>query len=87
MLEDDELQHVISEMIDEDPTFWTGSGKARTVINVTVDDGHVTLAGLVRTATDRRRADIIARALGASGVDNRLRVADSAPDDGRRRVA
>jgi hypothetical protein len=87
MLEDDELQHVISELIDEDPTFWTGSGKSRTVINVEVNDGHVTLSGVVRSGADRRRADIMARALGASGVENRLRVADEAAGDKRRRVA
>jgi osmotically-inducible protein OsmY len=87
LLEDDELQVVITEQIEEDPTFWTGSGKNRTVINVEVNDGHVTLKGVVRSASDRRRADILARALGAAGVDNQLRIADDQPGDKRRRVA
>jgi osmotically-inducible protein OsmY len=88
LLEDDELQLVITEQIEEDPAFWTGSGKNRTVINVEVNDGHVTLKGVVRSAVERRRADILARALGAAGVDNQLRVSDDASGgDKRRRVA
>jgi osmotically-inducible protein OsmY len=88
LLDDDELQQVISEQIEEDPSFWTGVGKSRIVINVEVHDGHVTLTGVVRTAADRRRADILARALGASGVDNRLRVAnETTTNDKGRRVA
>ena len=76
LLDDDELQFVITEQIEEDPSFWTGSGKTRTVINVEVNDGHVTLKGVVRSAVERRRADILARALGAAGVENVLRVLD-----------
>jgi osmotically-inducible protein OsmY len=87
LLEDDELQLVITEQIEEDPSFWTGSGKNRTVINVEVNDGHVTLRGVVRSPVERRRADILARALGAAGVDNQLRIADDASGDKRRRVA
>jgi osmotically-inducible protein OsmY len=84
MLDDDELQHLIAERLDEDASFWTGTGKNRTTITVEVEDGHVTLTGLVRTPMDRRRADLLARALGASGVDNRLRVSDEATPRPRR---
>ncbi len=87
MLEDDELQLVITEQIEEDHSFWTGTGKSRTVINVEVNDGHVTLEGVVRSAVERRRADILARALGAAGVDNQLRITDDSTNDKRRRVA
>jgi osmotically-inducible protein OsmY len=87
LLDDDQMQLVISEQIEEDPSFWTGPGKGRTVINVEVNDGHVTLRGVVRSASDRRRADIIARALGAAGVDNLLRIAGDASGDKPRRVA
>ena len=87
LLEDDELQLVITEQIEEDPSFWTGTGKNRTVINVEVNDGHVTLRGIVRSAVERRKADILARALGAAGVDNQLKVAEDSPNDKRRRVA
>lgn len=85
--DDDELLHVITERIDEDPAF-VGTGRNRTSVAVDVEDGFVTLTGVVRTAMDRRRADIIARALGASGVDNRLRIAADVPGGGKRsRVA
>ena len=76
MLHDDELQHLILERIEEDGSFAVAAGRGRTVINVQVSDGEVTLTGLVRTATDRRRADLLARAMGAAGVDNQLRVAE-----------
>ena len=87
MLEDDELQALISERLDEDPSFWGGTGRNRTVIFVEVNESHVTLTGNVRTAADRRRADLLVRALGADGVDNRLRVTDEAPSPRSRRVA
>jgi osmotically-inducible protein OsmY len=86
LLDDDELQMVITEQIEEDPSFWTGSGKSRTIINVEVNDGHVTLKGQVRSPLERRRADILARALGAAGVDNLLRIIDETPDK-KKRVA
>jgi osmotically-inducible protein OsmY len=87
MLDDEELQLVITEQIEEDPTFWTGAGKLRVTIHVEVNDGHVTLSGVVRSASDRRRADILARALGATGVDNRLRVPEKNSSDKDQRVA
>jgi osmotically-inducible protein OsmY len=73
-LDDQELQQLITERIDEDAVFWTGPDRRRTAIMVEVDEGHVTLTGAVRSAMDRRRADILARALGAVSVDNRLRI-------------
>ena len=87
MLDDDELQILITERFDEDPSFWGGTGKNRAVITVEVNDGQVTLTGNVRTAADRRRADLLARALGAFGVENRLRVNDEVPSPKSRRVA
>jgi hypothetical protein len=75
-MEDEELQQLITERIEEDPVFWTGAGRRRTYVTVEVEDGHVMLTGLVRSPLDRRRADILARALGAASVDNRLGVAD-----------
>jgi osmotically-inducible protein OsmY len=77
-LEDEELQQLITDRIEEDPVFWTGSGRRRTYVTVEVEDGHVMLTGVVRSALDRRRADILARALGAASVDNRLGIAEDA---------
>ena len=76
MLHDDELQHLILERIEEDGSFAVAAGRGRTVINVHVTDGEVTLTGVVRTAADRRRADLLARAMGAASVENQLRVAE-----------
>ena len=78
-LEDEELQQLIMERIEEDPVFWTGSGRRRTYVTVEVEDGHVVLSGLVRSPLDRRRADILARALGAQSVDNRLGIVSRPP--------
>jgi|WetSurMetagenome_2_1015567.scaffolds.fasta_scaffold48361_3 osmotically-inducible protein OsmY len=88
-LDDDELQEVIADRIDEDPVFHLSNGR-RARIGVEVDGGVATLRGQVRTALDRRRADILARALGAATVDNRLRVEDvngAAPRSSRRRAS
>jgi osmotically-inducible protein OsmY len=76
MLHDDELQHLILERIEEDGSFAVAAGRGRTIINVQVTEGEVTLTGVVRNAADRRRADLLARAMGAAGVDNQLRIAD-----------
>lgn len=72
-LDDDELQDLIAERVEEDPVFHLANGR-RAKIAVEVDGGIATLRGMVRTALDRRRADILARALGAATVDNRLKV-------------
>src|SRR5688500_19550635 len=61
MLDDDDLQQLILDRFDEDPAFWTGTGKTRVGITVEVDDGQVRLSGVVRNALDRRRADLLAR--------------------------
>jgi osmotically-inducible protein OsmY len=87
MLDDEDLQQLVSERLDEDPSFWTGTGRNRTEITVEVSDGHVTLKGVVRSTLDRRKADILARSLGASGVDNRLTVAEDARSPKPRRIA
>jgi osmotically-inducible protein OsmY len=84
MLHDDELQHLILERIEEDGSFAVAAGRGRTIINVQVSDGEVTLTGVVRSAADRRRADLLARAMGAASVDNQLRLADDMPA-GRRK--
>jgi osmotically-inducible protein OsmY len=87
LLDDDELQDLIAERLDEDPVFHLSSGR-RSRFAVEVDGGIATIRGVVRTALDRRRADILARALGATTVDNRLRVEADEPRTeakGRRR--
>jgi osmotically-inducible protein OsmY len=80
-LDDDELQELIEEHLGDDPVFHVG-GTRRASLEVDVDDGVATLRGVVRRALDRRKADIVARALGATTVDNRLRVEE---DDAQRK--
>ena len=72
--DDEALQCLITDRIDNDPAFWMAGGKRRTMIVVEVAEGYVTLTGIVRSQLEKRRADSLARALGALGVDNRLRL-------------
>lgn len=73
-MDDDELQRLILDRIENDTVLWTGKGGRKTIVNVEVNDGSVILTGVVKSRSDRRRADLLARALGALTVDNRLRV-------------
>jgi osmotically-inducible protein OsmY len=73
LIDDDRLQRVIAERMESDPAFWLGRAR-KTMIAVDVEDGYATLSGIVRSPSDRRRADILARALGALGVDNRIQL-------------
>lgn len=83
LLDDDELQQRITDGLDDDPVFHLSNGR-RAPITVEVDDGEATLRGVVRTALDKRKADIIARALGASTVDNQLTIEERG--DARKKV-
>ncbi len=71
VLDDEELEQLIADRIDDDPVFHLSNGR-RARVAVEVDDGEATLRGVVRNASDKRRADIMARALGASTVHNNL---------------
>lgn len=75
-MDDDELQELVSWRIESDPAFWVGQYTPRSMVVVNVEDGIVTLSGIVRSPRERRLADILARSLGAIGVENRLRVAN-----------
>jgi osmotically-inducible protein OsmY len=48
------------------------------IMTIEVHDGMVTFTGVVRSALEKRRADIIARGLGAFGVDNQLEIESDA---------
>lgn len=85
-LDDDDLQELITDRLDADPVFHFGRDR-RTRVEVEVDDGEVTLHGVVRTALDRRKADILARALGATTVDNQLRIEPEEPAAASRRTS
>ncbi len=74
-LDDDELQQAIVDKLEDDPAYHNGR---RLRITVEVDDGDVTVRGTVRTPLERRKVDIIARALGASAVNNEIVIEDQA---------
>jgi osmotically-inducible protein OsmY len=73
-IDDDDLETLITDKLDSDPVFWESRKSRKTMIVVEVDGGYATLNGIVKSQVERRRADILARALGAVGVDNRLRL-------------
>lgn len=66
--DDDQLEQLIAESIGTHPLFWGA------LMVIEVKHGYATLTGIVRTELDRQRADLLARAHGALGVDNRLRL-------------
>jgi hypothetical protein len=74
-LDDDELQQAIIDRLEDDPAYHSGR---QLRISVEVDDGEVTVRGSVRTPLERRKVDIIARALGASTVKNEIVIEDQA---------
>ena len=80
LIDDDALETLITEKIDTDPAFWESRKSRKTMIVVEVDGGYATLNGVVKSQIERRKADILARALGALGVDNRLRLESETPD-------
>ena len=70
----------IVSRIEGDPAFWLRRDRPGTLIVVDVQAGGVTLNGYVRTASERRRVEALARHLGAHSVDNRLRILNAAED-------
>ncbi len=74
-LDDDELQQAIVDRLEDDPAYHNGR---RLRVSVEVDDGEVTVRGTVRTALERRKVDIIARAIGASTVNNEIVIDEQA---------
>jgi osmotically-inducible protein OsmY len=73
-IDDDELHQLIVDALENEPVFWVNLRTRKTFVVVSVEGGYVTLSGIVRSPQDRRLADIIARAQGALGVDNRIRL-------------
>ncbi len=75
-LDDDDLQQTILDQLEDDPAYRLGR-KLR--VTVEVNDGEVTVRGSVRTALERRKVDIIARAVGAATVVNEIVIAEEQP--------
>lgn len=80
--QDEELELRIADSIGTHPMLWGA------LIAIEADHGYVTLTGVVRTEFNRHLADLLARAQGARGVNNRLRVeSDLARQDSPRHPA
>ena len=72
---DDELRVTIARGIYRDPTFWNYAIQVNPPIHVIVNNGHVTLAGVVNSQVERMMAESIARSAdGVFSVENELRL-------------
>ncbi len=81
-LDDDDLQQAIVERLEDDPAYLSGR---RLRVTVEVDAGEVTVRGSVRTALERRKVDIVARAIGAATVNNEIVIEEHAAPRKRNR--
>ena len=70
---DDELRFRIARAIYGNSNFWNYGSMANPPIHVIVDNGHVTLDGVVNSNTDRMLARSIASSFGAFSVTNNLK--------------
>jgi len=72
---DDQLRYSIASQIYRDPMFWRYAIQPDPPIHVIVENGRVTLTGVVDSEVARRKAEAIARStFGAFSVENQLRV-------------
>jgi hyperosmotically inducible protein len=70
---DDELRFRIARAIYGNSTFWNYGSMANPPIHIIVENGHVTLDGVVNSNTDRMLARSIASSFGAFSVTNDLK--------------
>ncbi len=72
---DDHLRMAVASQIYRDPMFWNYSMQVNPPIHVIVDNGKVTLVGVVNTELEKQKAEMIARTtFGVFSVTNQLRV-------------
>lgn len=70
---DDDLRYRIARAIYGNPDFWQYAAMQNPPIHIIVDNGHVTLTGVVNSDVERAIAGSLARSIGALSVENRLR--------------
>ncbi len=70
---DDELRYRISRAIYSNAAFWAYSSMARPPVHVIVENGRVTLTGVVATETERVLARSLATGHGELSLTNELR--------------
>lgn len=72
---DDQLRLSIASQIYRDPLFWNYAIQVSPPIHIVVENGRVTLSGVVNSEVERRKAESIARTtFGVFSVDNKLRL-------------
>jgi hyperosmotically inducible protein len=77
---DDQLRYAIASQIYRDSMFWKYAIQPNPPIHIVVENGRVTLTGVVNSEIEKRQAGIIARStFGTLGVDNQLRVEGRSP--------
>lgn len=74
---DDELRYRAARAIYTNPAFWSYASMARPPIHVIVENGHVTLTGVVASDVERALARSLATGLGETSVTNELRTESS----------
>jgi hyperosmotically inducible protein len=70
---DDELRSRVSRAIYGNPSFWTYAAMANPPIHIIVENGRVTLTGVVNSEVDRALARSLATGVGEFSVKNQLR--------------
>ena len=70
---DEELRYKISRAIYGNPSFWTYASMANPPIHIIVENGRVTLTGVVNSHVDRMLASSLATGFGEFSVTNALR--------------
>jgi hyperosmotically inducible protein len=78
---DDELRFRIARAIYGNSNFWNYGSMANPPIHIIVENGHVTLDGVVNSNTDRMLARSIASSFGAFSVTNDLKTDAEAEQD------
>ena len=70
---DEELRYRISRAIYGNPSFWSYASMANPPIHIIVENGRVTLTGIVNSNVDRMLASSLATGFGEFSVTNALR--------------
>lgn len=71
---DDDLRYRIARALYGDPAFWSHAARANPPIHIIVEEGHVTLTGVVDTPAERALAKSLAGGFGERSLTNRLRL-------------
>jgi hyperosmotically inducible periplasmic protein len=74
--EDDDLRYRVARAIYGHPAFWTHASSPNPPIHIIVEHGHVTLTGVVSTASERALARALASGSGERSLTSRLRMRD-----------